>query len=221
MFQKILIAEDTFSTNQGLLQSLSPLIPNIETAQYCDEALLKVKKALQDNAPYELIITDLSFDETHRERKLTSGEDLITALKKTQPDLKIMVFSIEYRIGKIKQLLEDFNIHSYIHKSRDDIKEIKKGLQQVYNNSTYLSSDVKKLLNNDQNIEDIDEVNIFILRLLSEGIAQKDIPEHLEKNSLPNYRLRSIQERVNKLKELLGANNPAHLVTIAKDQGFI
>ena len=96
MFKKILIAEDTMSTNDGLVKSLSPIVPNIETAQYCDEALLKIKKALQNKSPFELLLTDLSFDNTYRERKLTSGESLITAVKEVQPNIKIMVFSMEY-----------------------------------------------------------------------------------------------------------------------------
>ena len=221
MFEKILIAEDTLSTNDGLVKSLSPIVTTIESTQYCDEALLKIKKALQDNDPFELLITDLSFDESYRERKLNSGESLIHAVKQVQPTIKIMVFSMEYRVAKIKQLLDDFQINSYVHKSRDDSKEIKKALQVIFDNKIYLSSDVQQLLNNDQNIEDIDEVNVFILRLLAKGVAQKDIPAELEKNNLPNYRLRSIQDRVNKLKELLGASNPAHLVSIAKDEGFI
>lgn len=221
MFKKILIAEDTRSTNDGLVQSLSPIVSNIDTAQYCDEALLKVKKALHDKNPFELLITDLSFDNSHRARKLTTGETLILAVKKVQPDIKIMVFSMEYRIAKIKQLLDDFKLNSYIHKSREDIKEIKKGLLQIYKDNVYLSSDVQQLLSNDQNIEEIDEVNIFIIRLLSKGVAQKDIPLQLEKNNLPSYQLRSIQDRVNKLKELFGASNPAHLVSIAKDEGLI
>lgn len=221
MFKKILIAEDTRSTNDGLVQSLSPIIPNIETAQYCDEALLKIKKALHNKDSFELLITDLSFDNSHRARTLTSGETLILAVKKIQPDIKIMVFSMEYRVAKIKQLLEDFHLNSFIHKSRDDIKEIKKGLQLIYDNNTYLSSDIQQLFSNDENIEEIDEVNIFILKLLSKGIAQKDIPLQLEKNNLPSYQLRSIQDRVNKLKELFGATNPAHLVSIVKDEGLI
>ena len=121
MFKKILIAEDTRSTNDGLVQSLSPIIPNIETAQYCDEALLKIKKALHNKDSFELLITDLSFDNSHRARTLTSGETLILAVKKIQPDIKIMVFSMEYRVAKIKQLLEDFHLNSFIHKSREYI----------------------------------------------------------------------------------------------------
>ena len=221
MFKKILIAEDTNSTNDGLVSSLNSIIPNIVTTQYCDDALLKIKMAIHENDPFELLITDLSFDNSHRKRNLTSGETLIPAIKKVQPHIKIMVFSMEFRIAKIKQLLDGLEIHSYIHKSRNDIKEIKIGLKEIYINHIYLSSDVQQLLNSDQNIEDIDEVNIFILKLLAKGVAQKDIPSLLEKNNLPKYQLRSIQDRVNKLKELFGANNPAHLVSIVKDEGFI
>ncbi|GAA3521048.1 hypothetical protein GCM10022393_39230 [Aquimarina addita] len=221
MFQKILIAEDTYSTNEGLEISLKDSIPHIDTAQYCDDALLKVKKAIQDELPFELLITDLSFEESHRDRKLTSGEELIAAVKKIQPDIKIIVFSVEYRVGKIQHLLEKFQIHSYVHKSREDTKEIKKALIKVYEGNTYLSQDVEKLLHNSDNIEDIEEVDLYILQLLSQGIPQKDIPEQLRKNSFPNYRLRSVQLRINKLKELFEANSPAHLIAITKDRGLI
>jgi len=222
MFQKVLIAEDTNMIHTGLEKSLKDIfIPIVETAQYCDDALLKVKRAIKDKAPFDLLITDLSFEESHRNRKLSSGEELITAIKAVQPDIKIIVFSIEFRVGKIKQLLEQYQVHSYIHKGRDDKKEIKQAIHRIFENKPYLSQDVTQLLRNDENIEDIDEVDIFILKLLSKGVHQKDIPDHLEKNSYPNYRLRSVQARVNKLRELLDANTPTHLISIAKDQGLI
>ena len=85
MFHKIIIAEDTQSTKEGLKKSLTESIPIIKTTQYCDDALLKIKKAIQDQEPFELLITDLSFEKNHRERKLISGEELIKTVQQIQP----------------------------------------------------------------------------------------------------------------------------------------
>jgi hypothetical protein len=49
------------------LQAIS--ISDIYHAKYCD-ALVKIKKAIHDNAPYDLLISDLSFKADHRENKL-------------------------------------------------------------------------------------------------------------------------------------------------------
>jgi hypothetical protein len=45
---------------------------------------LQVKKALKDNDPYDLLISDLSFKIDHRHR-LTCGDELIEAVKKFSP----------------------------------------------------------------------------------------------------------------------------------------
>ena len=67
MFQKVLIAEDMDFINSGIKSQLSELgIKQIDYVQYCDEALLKLKCAkLLDKEPYDLLISDLSFDEDY------------------------------------------------------------------------------------------------------------------------------------------------------------
>jgi len=221
MFQKVLIAEDMSSINTGLHQSLIGTIPNVITAHYCDEALLKAKLALQNNSPFDLLISDLSFTEDHRTKNLTSGQELIIAIKKKQPNLKIIVFSMEGRIGKIKQLLDNYKVNAFVQKGPEGLKEIKKAITAIAINDSYISSNIQQLLKNGDNIDDIDDTDIFILKLLSEGIGQDNIPDYLKNNSYPNYKLRSVQDRIKKLKEFLQANNSNHLISIAKDQGLI
>ena len=47
MFQNVLIAEDQNTINKGVERTLIELnIPNIITTQYCDDAHLKIKCAL-------------------------------------------------------------------------------------------------------------------------------------------------------------------------------
>ena len=82
MFTKVLIAEDFDSINIALIQTLESMgVTKIEHAKYCDDALLKAKKALQDKAPFDLLISDLSFETDYRTVALKNGEALIAAVK--------------------------------------------------------------------------------------------------------------------------------------------
>ena len=57
MFNKVLVAEDLDSISIAVGQALDELsVSEIHHAKYCDDALLKVKKALKDNQPYDLFI---------------------------------------------------------------------------------------------------------------------------------------------------------------------
>ena len=57
MFQKVLIAEDMDFINSGIKSELIKLeIKEIEYVQYCDEALLKLKRAKLDGIPFDLLI---------------------------------------------------------------------------------------------------------------------------------------------------------------------
>lgn len=89
MFIKVLIADDIDFNDVGAAQILKELgVYEIQYAKYCDEALVKIKKAKLDNHPFQLLISDLSFKEDHRVNKLNSGEELITVVKSSVQILK-------------------------------------------------------------------------------------------------------------------------------------
>ena len=82
MFQKVLIAEDLDTINLAINHVVHELaIEEIHHVKYCDDALPKIKRALADGQPFDLMISDLSFKEDGRIVTLTSGEELITAVK--------------------------------------------------------------------------------------------------------------------------------------------
>ena len=96
MFKKVLVAEDLDSISIAVIQVLEDLqVQTIDHVKYCDDGLLKIKKALLENEPYDLLISDLSFKSDHRNITLSSGEELIEAANEVQPKLKKIVFSIE------------------------------------------------------------------------------------------------------------------------------
>ena len=222
MFQNVLIAEDQNTINKGLERTLGELkINNITTTQYCDDALLKIKSGLQTGQIYDLLITDLSFKEDHRERTLTSGDELIDAIKTIQPNIKVIIFSVEHRIGKIKNLIDNYEINAYVEKGRDESIEIKKAIQSVLDGKTYCSPGINQLLRNTDDISQTDKYDELLLQLLAKGLKRDQIASYFQNNDFPARSLSSIEKRINKLKVLFDAHTSEQLVAIAIDRGLI
>jgi DNA-binding NarL/FixJ family response regulator len=187
---------------------------------YCDDALAKVQKSLREQQPYDLLITDLYYEEDHHPQQIRDGRELIEKIREIQPSLKIIVFSAEHKSGIIDSLFKDYHINGYVRKARNDSKELKKSIASVYINENYLSldlkQDVKKL-----NSYEFSAYDIALVSLLSKGILQKHIPEHFkEKNIKPNS-LSSVEKKLNSLKEDLEVTSNEQLVAFCKDIGII
>lgn len=221
MFKKVLIAEDLGSINQGVLTVLDSMsIKNVHQVQYCDDAYLRVKKAVFDKAPYDLLITDLSFIVDHREQKFNSGEELVIALKQEYPDLKVIVYSVEDRLQRVRFLINTHKTNAYVCKGRRGLIELGKAIHAVYQNEQYVSPQVEQALNPKANLE-IDNFDIELVKLLSNGLSQDEISTHLKNNNISPSSLSSIEKRLNKLRIQFKANNAIHLVAIVKDLGLI
>lgn len=221
MFKKVLAAEDFDSISITVGQALSELaIPEIHHAKYCDDAFLKIKKALHDDEPYDLLISDLSFKRDHRENKLNSGEELISAVKRIQPNIKIIVFSIEEKSFRIKSLFNDLGISAYVSKGRNSIPELKKTILEVFNDKKYLSDGLCHALR-DKSLIEIETYDIEILKLLSKGYILDEISSEFKTTGLIPNSSSSIEKRINRLKTYLKANNNVHLIAISKDLGLV
>ena len=117
MFKKVLIAEDYETYNLGVIKTLDELqITNYEFVNYCDDALAKIKRSIAENQPYDLLITDLSFEEDYREQMIISGRQLILEARELHPDLRIIVFSIENKPKSIEDLFKKYNVNSFVSK---------------------------------------------------------------------------------------------------------
>lgn len=222
MFKNVLIAEDQNTINKGVERTLIELkIPNIVTTQYCDDAHLKIKGALNTNNSFDLLITDLSFKADHRDRTLTSGTELIEAAKLIQPNLKIIVFSVEHRIGKIKNLIDNYDINAYVEKGREESSELKKAIQAVLDGKLYCSHSIEQLLRNVDDISQTDQYDELLLQLLAKGLKREHIAGYFKEKGFPAGSLSSIEKRINKLKVLFDANTSEQLIAIAIDRGLI
>ena len=182
MFKKVLIAEDFESFNISVQKVLNDLkIEDPHYAYYCDDAFLKVKRALQDKEPFDLLISDLSFEEDHREQNLKSGHDLIKAVKEIQPDIKVIVFSVEKKPDMVDSLFDKLRINGFVAKGREDSTELKKAIKAVYKEEKYINLNLKQSIQH-KNTFEFTSVDITIVSLLSNGMMIRNIPDYLKKS---------------------------------------
>lgn len=218
--QKVLIAEDFDTINISLIQTLKSLdIAQIDHSKYCDDALLKIKKSILDNEPYDLLISDLSFHTDNRKVEIKSGEELIEKVKALVPKIKVIAYSIEDKSFLIKNLFESYYINAFVHKGRNSLLEIKKAIAEIQEDKNYISPNLQHFLQN-KLVHEIDIYDIELLKQLSKGIPQEKMDEKFrELGIIPNSKS-TIEKRVGKLKDYFKANNTVHLIAIAKDLGI-
>ena len=220
MFKKVIIAEDLDAMNLGIQQVLKDLnIKNFQHSKYCDEALLKVRKAIQDNEPYDLLISDLSFKTDHREVKIANGDELVQKVRELQPNIKIIAYSVEDKSYRIKSLFD--NVDAFVSKGLNSIEDLKKAIHLLYSSDeSFISQEVASALQEKNNFE-IDDLDINILKHLSLGTMQDDITSTFQELGIKPNSKSTIEKRISKLKDFFKATNTVHLVSITKDMGII
>jgi len=221
MFKRVLIAEDHESTSISVRKTLEELnITQTEYSYYCDDALMHIKKNINAEITFDLLITDLSFEEDHRKQELAGGVELINAIKQIQPNIKVLVFSAENKPALIDELFKKHGINGYVRKARHDAKDLKLAIDALSKGKTYISPDLKQSVK-EKNTFEFTPYDIAIITQLSQGTLQKNIPVYLQENNLKPFGLSSVEKRLNMMKELLEFTKNEQLVAYCKDFGII
>ncbi|OCA80325.1 histidine kinase [Chryseobacterium contaminans] len=220
MFKKVLIVEDQEIMNQGILNTIKELnIPDFDYVTYCDEALNRIRTAFERKNPYDLLIADLSFDKDHIPQKLHSGQELILEAKKVQPTLKVVVFSVEKKAKIIDDLYKIYQVDGFVSKARRDGQDLKSTIRKIFNGETVIPQEV---LNTMRHISsEFDAYDIKLLDLLAKGLKQSEISTSLKQCGMIPYGIRSIEKRLNELRDSIGAKNNIEMIVICKDIGLI
>ncbi|WP_299677183.1 response regulator [uncultured Dokdonia sp.] len=224
MFTKILIVEDLEIANYGIIKTLidKKIIreDGITNTQYCDKAIIEFKKAHNENVPFQLLITDLSFDKNHRKEKISSGIELIKEIRKIQSNIKIIVYSIENKPSKIKLLFSKYLINGYICKDGNDSQELINSINAIYENDIYISSHLGDIFNKKNSFE-LDDYQKLLLRKLADGYTQKQIQKKFQEQNITPYSISIIEKKLEKLRDVFDAKSTTHLITIVNDFGLI
>lgn len=221
MFEKVLIAEDHESSNISVRKALEDCgVVNNDYVFYCDDALLRIKQALKTDVPYDLLITDLSFEEDGTPQKIGNGTDLIKAVRDLQPGIKILVFSVDGKPAVVDYLFKELFINAFVRKARRDVTELKLSLEAVAKGRKYLSTGLRQSIK-ESNTYDFQEYDIILIKLISNGMLQKDIPQYLQENDISPSGLSSVEKRLNHIRESLNFTKNEQLIAFCKDVGVI
>ncbi|MBN9298442.1 MAG: response regulator transcription factor [Filimonas sp.] len=221
MIKKVLIAEDHESANISLQKTMEELgITDFHHAFYCDNALERIQREKARNDSYDLLITDLSFEEDSNVQKIKDGLTLIKEARLAQPDLRILVFSASKEAATIELLEKTLLIDGYVRKARNDAKELKEAIEKIANNQRHFPRHLMELVKQ-KNAHDFTKFDITVISLLAQGTLQKDIPVYLQEHNIKPAGLSSIEKRLNLMKESFGFAKNEQLVAYCKDMGII
>lgn len=212
MFKKVLLAEDIDAVNTAVKELLLNLgAKEVIYAQYCDEAYLKLRKASLNNVPFDLIISDLSFKQDHREEQISSGEELAYKIREELPDSRVIIHSVEDHPGRVKKILP--HVNAYVCKGRHGLRYLKQAIDSVYEGKDYLSPDIRRSFEQ-QNIKELSEYEVTLLRYISQGYTQDDISEEFKSKGITPYSKSSVEKKLKDLREEFGAKTNPQLLSI-------
>lgn len=221
MFEKILVAEDMDSINLAVSSVLQDLeVAEVHHAEYCDKAFMLAKKAMLSGMPFDLLICDLSFEEDHVQVKIKSGEELIKKLKQMDPELKVLVNSVEDHPQTVKNLWESGHISGYVCKDRNGMRELKKAIRAIAAGKRYNSPRIEIALRKD-NLFVLGDFEINLLNSIAQGLTQDEIQNRFRSSNISPNSKSSIEKRLKELREEFCAKTNPHLIGIVKDLKLI
>lgn len=223
MFKKVLIAEDEDFLNISLRATLNELgvtLDNRDYVSYCDDALMRIKKAIHEGNPYELLITDLSFLEDSRKQEISSGTELIRSVKEIQPDINVLVFSVDHRKSTANSLFNDLGIDGYVPKTRGAANDFRLAINAIYEGEKYYSPNLRHIAT-DENKYKLTSIEKIIVTLIAQGESQKEISSYLKTNQIKPSSLSSIEKTLSHLKIVFNVSTPTQLICYCRDRSLI
>jgi len=220
-FENILVAEDHEVANLSLritLESMRLAAPKY--AYYCETALAMIRKARQEQKPYDLLVTDLYFEADGSAKQKPDGMELIKAAKELDPGLKVLVFSAESRPVIIRRLYEEYHIDGYVRKARGDAGDLKAALVMLEANRRFYPREFRALAAR-ENQHDLTKYDKTIIRLLADGNTQKEIAGWLKSNAMRPYGLSSVEKRLALIRKAMGFKKNGQLIVYCKETGSI
>ncbi|PQJ68714.1 MULTISPECIES: response regulator transcription factor [Polaribacter] len=219
---KILIVDDHQLVLQGIICSLKEVGDfDVVTSNNCDDAFQLIKQH-QKTHPFQLLFTDLSFDNTTDETNLDGGEELIKAIKNNEFDIKIAVITGHTETNRVYNVISNLNPNAYLLKSKCDATEIGFAVQKMLANDYYYTHEIhQKIMRRNIVQIQMDDVAVQILKELPNYPKISNLEGVITKADDTPIKLRSIETKLCNLRADLNAKNNTDLVLKAKELGII
>lgn len=219
---RILIADDHQLVIQGILCSLKEVGDfDVVSTTTCDEAFQLIKTH-QNNNPFQILFTDLSFDNSTKDNNLDGGEELIKAIRNNEIDIKIAVITGHTETNRVYNVISNLNPNAYLLKSKCDAIEIGFAVQKMLANDYYYTHEIhQKIMKRNIVQIQMDDVAVQILKELPNHPKISNLEGVITKSDGSVIKLRSIETKLGILRADLNANNNTDLILKAKELGII
>ena len=176
----------------------------------------------QNNKPFQLLFTDLSFDNSTKDTNLDGGEELIKAIRNNEIDIKIAVITGHTETNRVYNVVSNLNPNAYLLKSKCDAIEIGFAVQKMLANDYYYTHEIHQKIMKRNIIQiQMDDVAVQILKELPNHPKISNLEGVITKSDGSVIKLRSIETKLGILRADLNANNNTDLILKAKELGII
>jgi len=219
---KILLVDDHQLIIEGILSLLKDIDNlDIHTVNSCDKAFSMLKTASHDD-PFHIVFTDLSFDDTTDNSVLKGGEDLIKAIQKEDFNIKIGVITGHFETNRIFNVIQNLNPSAYILKGKCSTSELRFAIDMMLKGEIFYTHEIHQKLLKRTLIEiQMDDVALQILKELPNHPKISNLEGVIKKDDGSFVKIRTIENKLAKLRVDLNANNNTDLVLKAKELGVL
>lgn len=189
----------------------------IDIAHDCDMANELIKKAANNENPYDVLFFDISLPAS-KDGLITSGEDLAKIARTYLPDARVIILTMFNESFRILNIIKEINPEGLLIKSDLTSSELAEAFQHILSSPPYYSSTVNNFLNTTITSDIyLDDVNRKILHLLSQGVKTKTLKEHIDLS------MSAIEKRKKHLKLIFDAEDGKDetLLKNAREKGFL
>ena len=188
----------------------------ITTASNCKTAYDLITNSLKE-VTYDIIFLDVTLP-AYPEMKIYNGDDLVPLARKKFPKAKIVIITSHTEAVILLKIIENCNPDGFLLKNDVSPEEFIMAFNAILNGTIYYSETVKKhqlSFNKDNKL--LDNYNTQILLLLSQGMHNKNIQEHLHLSKS------AVDKRKVQIKRLLNIDkgNDQDIIKEAKKRGLI
>jgi len=218
---KILVVDDHHLVVEGIRSSLSQYPEyDITTTNTCDDAFYKLKEASAN--PYQILFTDLSFEDQPENTQIDGGEALIKAIREAEIPVKIGVITGHTETNRVFNVITNLNPDAYILKSKCTGEELHFAIQKLLKDEQFYTHEIHhKILKRNIIQIQMDEVAIQILKELPMHSKITNLEGRIKKADGSTLKIRSIENKLANLRIDLNAKNNTDLVLKAKELGII
>lgn len=220
---KIIAVDDHSFVLEGIVNALEKHDEiQIIGKSNCDDAYKEIKNAAASNNAFDILFTDLSFDNLSGSDEIRDGEVLIKRLDEEGIRPKTGVITGHSSTNRVFNVINNLKPLAYILKSHCTADELYFAVQKMKNNEYFYTHSIHEKLMNRKIIGiEMDNVAIQILKELPKHSRIKNMLGVIVNSKGVALSLRTIENKLSNLRIDLGANNNIDLFIIAKELGIV